>query len=210
MNKDRNISNYEYIQALSREYICLEIRSKIYTHKNDKDYFKALMSKKGIIIQSLCDKNHLDSIFATKKEYNKAWEAIVPEFGFPNFIYNILNVSEEKLKFPFKGTVIKVNNEDIYGVSERVDFKTNDVLIKVYGEIVPKSFPLDSVTRLDHVQTDQYFYYYPDSLFRVKCEENNVVLKLHYFNFESKTALMIHDDDMTLSPLSIENISRII
>lgn len=192
--ESRHISVYDYLQALQQEYICLEIRNKIYVHKNDRDYFKKLMEKKKQNIVALATKNTLTSIFDEDFEYLTVWNKIVPEYGMPNFIYNIVNVSEKQLSFPYKGTVVEVIGTSQYGVTERVNFSDNTVTINLDGQ--PARFGYDQVRRLNHQQTDEFFYYYPNNHFKARINSTHKVGKLHSYDMKKKTAILNFDGNV--------------
>jgi len=186
--ESRHISVYDYLQALQQEYICLEIRNKIYVHKNDRDYFKKLMDKKSDNILALAKKNRLPCIFDDEAEYMGAWNKIVPEYGLPHFIYNIHNVSPKQLEFPYKGTVVQVIGSDKYGVTERVNFNDNTVTVMLNGQ--PARFGYEQVKRLNHKETDEFFYYYPNNHFKAEVDGTVKVGKLHSYDMKKKTAIL--------------------
>lgn len=189
--ESRHISVYDYLQALQQEYICLEIRSKIYVHKNDRDYFKKLMEKKAQNILALAKKNELACIFDDEAEYMGAWKKIVPEYGMPKFIYNIVNVTDKQLSFPYKGTVVEVIDGGKYGVTERVNFSDNTVTIMLDGQ--PARFGYEQVKRLNHEQTDEFFYYYPNNHFKAQVDGSERVGKLQSYDMKKKTAILNFD-----------------
>lgn len=201
--KSRHISVFDYLQALQQEYICLEIRSKIYIHKNDREYFKGLMSKKRMSIMTLADKNSLSNIIVDEPEYMRVWKTVVPAYGLPNFIYNIVNVSDKQLTFPYKGTVVEVEGK--CGVTERVNFDDNTVTVLVDGQSV--RFKYDEVRRLNHQDTDEFYYFYPGNRFKASSVSFETGL-LHYYDMKKKAAILNFEG--TLLTLQRDEISRIL
>lgn len=204
--KSRDISVYDFLQALQQEYVCLEIRSKIYVHKNDRDYFKKLMDKKQQNIITLADKNALTTIFDSDEEYLKIWNKIVPKYGMPALIYNIVNVTDKQLTFPYKGTVVEVLLEEKYGVTERVNFSDNSITIIVDGQLA--RFGYDQVKRLNHQDTDEYFYYYKNNDF--KAEIDGVVRIGKMMNYDLKKKSAILNFDGTYITLQHDEIRRVL
>jgi len=205
MNKDRNISTFDFLQALQKEYICLEIRSKIYISRNDKEYFKKLMDKKKSSILAISKKNSLPNIIESEDEYLQVWKQVVPKYGFPNLIYNIVNVSDKQLKFAYRGTVLKLKEDEIYGVVDKVNFDDNSVDV-VMSNNVTRNFLLEDVQRLDHKQTDKYFYYYPNNQFNTKFGQ---IGTLQSYDMKNEQVFILFNDKSCV-PLHSSEISRIL
>lgn len=186
--KSRNISVYDFLQALQQEYICLEIRNKIYVHKDDRNYFRRLMEKKQENIQSLALKNKLTTIFDSKDEYLAVWDTVVPLYGLPKFIYNIVNVSDKQLTFPYKGTAVEILESSKFGVTERVNFNDNSVTILIDG--VPARFSYDQVRRLNHKDTDEFFYFYQNNYFKAMVNGRERVGLLQNYDMKRKSAIL--------------------
>lgn len=217
MSKSRDISPYDFLQALQKEYICLEIRWKIYVNRADRDYFKNKMKEKEKSITMLAQKNRLKCIFTSAQEYLSVWRSIVPEYGLPKFIYNIVNVSEKQQKFPYTGTAIQVKVGDSfeYGVSHKVHrpklyvgnvmetestvtyytYKSSDLQVAL----------LSNVTRLSHEETDEFFYFYPGNKFDTN---QSKIGELKKYDLKTKQAILdLEGMFVTLRP---EDISRIL
>jgi hypothetical protein len=204
--KSRNISVYDYLQALQQEYICLEIRNKIYAHKDDRNYFRSLMDKKKQNIIALARKNDLTSIFDDEDEYLVVWDKIVPHYGLPKFIYNIVNVSDKQLTFPYKGTVVEVLETGKYGVTERVNFSDNTVTITVDGQLARYGY--DDVKRLNHQDTDEFFYFFPHNHFKAFISGKEQVGKLQSYDMKKKSAILNFDG--TCITLQHDEIRRVL
>jgi hypothetical protein len=173
-------STEEYLLALQKEYICLIIREKIYLHENDQKYFQDLMAKKREKINSVSRKYQLPNIFQQPFEYKRLFDMIVPDYGLPNFIYNIVGVEKKQLKFPYKGTVVRAEVDGSYhvGITQQVDFDNSSVDIKLHdGTVVAVEFA--KTKRLNHQETDEFYYFYPGSKFQVEDKTGEWTL-VHY------------------------------
>lgn len=204
--KSRHISTFDFLQALQQEYICLDIRSKIYISKEDRSYFKTLLDKKKGNIQTLAERNDLATIFNDQREYRKQWNRVVPEYGLPNFIYNIANVSEKQLKFPYKGTVVEILSEGRYGITERFNFSDDTVTVMIDGTL--HRYGASDVRRLTHNETDEYFYYYPNNHFKAEIRGVELVGLLQNYDMKKKQAILNFDGDCIT--LQAEEIRRVL
>ncbi len=202
--KDRDISILDFFYALQREFICLEIRSKIYISKNDKEYFGKLMAKKKTAILTLSKKNNLPNIFESDDEDLRVWKEIVPLFGFPKLIYNIVNVTPEKLSFPYANTVVKCG--DSFGITQKVNFEDNTVSVILSGDAFISVFHKNEVKRLNHEQTDEYFYYIAGNSFNTK--ENGIGV-LKEYSMKDKKAVIFFSEERVLT-LDRDQIARIL
>lgn len=201
--KDRDISILDFFKALQREYICLEIRSKIYISKNDKDYFRKLMDKKKEAIKVLAGKNDLKNIIEHDEEYLRVWKEIVPKFGFPKLIYNIGKLTDAQLSFPYAGTAVKAGKK--YGMCHKVNFDSNTIDVVMAGDALPTRFDKKEIKRLDHLESDEYFYYYPFNSFNTTMG----IGILQSYDMNKKEATISFESTMSVT-LSKEEISRIL
>lgn len=203
--KTRDLSPYSYFQALQREYICLEIRSKIYYYKEDRLYFKNLMDKKKASIENIGVKNRLTTIFQDHGKYLEIWNEIVPEFGLPNFIYNTLT-NTKQMQFPYKGTVVRsVIDKDVIGICKYIDFKNNTINIIDHSD-GSSYVPLSEVERISPSLTDEYYYFFPGNQFKVKNRE--LIGMLEYYNLDSKLGTIRSTDD--IFTVSQDELSRVL
>jgi hypothetical protein len=85
--KDRNISPVEFLKRLQLEYICAEIRKKIYITDSDVSYWNKVMEGKKIKIIDLSTKNFLPTIFNNDEEKIALYKEVYNQQGLPNFIY---------------------------------------------------------------------------------------------------------------------------
>lgn len=199
----RKISVYDYFTALQKEYICAEIRSKIYVYDDDKKYFNGIMLKKKHIIVNISNQNHWQSIFNDEDTKNKIYSEAIPAFGLPIFVYNI-TIDSNQLRFPYRGSVVKAG--DIVGICNRIDFDQQHVIIELpYDEMV--IIPLKEVVRLTPQQTDEYYYYYPGSFFVTK--EMGSAGILQNYNLTKKCGELLIDGIISLI-LPDDKISRVL
>lgn len=113
---NRNLPIFTFFENLQREYICAEIRTKIF-QKRYITYWKKVMEGKRLKIEDIASKNRLKSIFNNRDEYLKIYGEIIPEWGMPIFSYRD-EVQREKLEkwdiifFFNRESEIKILNED--------------------------------------------------------------------------------------------------
>lgn len=94
--KTRNISMYNYLNTLQKEYLVMEIRAKIYPIITDKKYYKAIMLHKEIKIRDIARRNYLDCIFDKAVVRANLEGEIINKRGLPNFTYR-----DERVKSKF-------------------------------------------------------------------------------------------------------------
>lgn len=82
----RDLSIFEYAYNLQKEYICAEIRLKIF-QKKYRSYWTRVMSGKKAKIEDITTRNSLNNIFTSREEYLEVYSKIVPEWGAPSFTY---------------------------------------------------------------------------------------------------------------------------
>jgi uncharacterized protein YlaN (UPF0358 family) len=164
------------------------------------------MGKKKNSILALAKRNSLDNIINDEEEYFRVWKQIVPDFGFPKFIYNIVNVTENQLTFPYKGTVVEILDTNKHGVTEKVNFSDSTVTVIVDGR--SSRFAYEAVRRLNHEDTDEFFYFFPDNWFKVDLPDRSTPGKLSSYDMKRKTAILNFNG--TLLTLQRDEISRIL
>lgn len=86
-NKTRNLSIFEFLEVLQKEYICCELRVKTYLHDKQKQYWAEVGEKKKEKILSISQKYTLPTIFSDSSIYKIIEFSIYGDQGFPNFIY---------------------------------------------------------------------------------------------------------------------------
>lgn len=172
VNKSRNISINQLFEILQQEYIVCEIRSKIYpvtvTTKEKivdgnlvssqivehQKYWKDLMQKKKQKILDISQRNHLFSIFDDKRVKSDFDKKIIPEMGYPNFIYKddrqrLLQEKWDRHNYYSPKSEVKVYDQEgkiVIGYIETVDFAKGIVRINIDSLI--KEFNIETVTRI--------------------------------------------------------------
>lgn len=86
-NKTRNLSIFEFLEVLQKEYICCELRVKTYTHEKQRLYWQEVGEKKKEKILSISQKYTLPTIFSDPSIHKIMEFSIYGNFGFPHFIY---------------------------------------------------------------------------------------------------------------------------
>ena len=199
-------SPHDYLLALQKEFICMQIRRKIYVHENDKEYFGKLLIKKQASILTISSNHDINNIFDTEDLYNELWRSIVPNFGMPKFVYNIANVSAKQLSFPYKGTAVKfIQDGKVYfGITEMV--VKNAVWVNFMGTslLIDSSF----VERLNHQETDEFFYYWPNEKFNLNMPDGKTIGSLSSYNMITKSAQFLIDGVLSVT-FNQGDISRI-
>lgn len=158
MNKDRDIPISEFFEVLQKEYICAEIRSRIFS-KTHSHYWKKVMVGKKDKIQDIATRNRFSSIFDTQEEYNRLFSKVVPEWGMPEFMYVSTQQFEklnkwDKLFFFSKGCEVKVLQEDgSYLIGEVLDnfnvlHKNPRVFVKVKKTSTKLMLPIYLISRV--------------------------------------------------------------
>lgn len=205
----RNISPEDFLEALQNEYICTEIRSKIYIHENNRAYFLKLLEKKRESILLVASKiRNAINIVEDKEEYKRVHDKIVPEFGLPKFIYQFTNVKEKDLMFFFKGTVVYSEINKVRGITNKTDIKNNIINIRLYdGNDI--NIPASECVRLSPQETDEYYYYYPNSKFLCDLGVDWEEGFLQNYNIEKKEAEIIFDGTVMLT-LKANRIKRVL
>ena len=82
--KTRNLPISEYFEALQKEYLVMEIRSKIY---RDKQYYYDIMDHKASRIKDIARRNALPCIFDDYAVKSELESIVFGKRGLPNFLY---------------------------------------------------------------------------------------------------------------------------
>lgn len=160
--KSRYLSSSQLFEILQEEYIVCELRSKIYPEciRNKKgeevfprEYWKSLMEKKKVKIVDLAKRNGLFSIFDDKRVMMDFYKRIIPEVGFPKFIYKddhqrLLQEKWDIHNYYNKGESVKVYEDGKFltGIIKAIDFANNSISICIDEEL--KKFSIEVVTRI--------------------------------------------------------------
>lgn len=152
--KSRNLSVNQLFEILQEEYIVCELRFKIYPILIHKNYWKDLMEKKKEKIIDIARRNNLFSIFDDKRVKLDFEKKIIPEIGFPKFIYKddtqrLLQEKWDRHNYYLPKSEVKVYDDEgiiFIGIIETVDFSKNKVRININSLI--KEFNIETVTRI--------------------------------------------------------------
>lgn len=112
--KTRNLSLFEYLEALQLEYINAELRKKIYPIIKDKKFYTRTMSYKREKIEDIAGRNKLPTIFNDDRVNFSLYEKIyTSQYGLPNFMYRNTREIDEFRKWDIinyfaKGAEVKV------------------------------------------------------------------------------------------------------
>ena len=89
--KNRHISHYDFLENLQKEYVCMEVRSKIYPNKKDRDYYRSIANHKKEKTVSLSKNKGLPCMFDNNehgiKIKDNIYKIVLQESGFPDFSY---------------------------------------------------------------------------------------------------------------------------
>ena len=91
-NKDnkpsRPLSTFQFFEIIQIEYICALLRSKIYVHSKDKEYWARVAEGKRAKIEQIVDRNPgLPSIFSDSDLENALSRRVYRDTTYPIFIY---------------------------------------------------------------------------------------------------------------------------
>jgi hypothetical protein len=154
MKKDRNLSTYEFLEALQKEYFYAFLRSRIYPSISQKNYYRQLMDFKKEKIENVAGKNDLPNIFTDDKLYMHYRKLVLGEGGFPKIRYrnqqekNRLEVSD-MTNYYLKGSEVKVVDSAVrVGRITQFDILNETVTVKFYDDESENQFNIKKVTRL--------------------------------------------------------------
>ncbi len=164
-SRSRTLSYHQLFDILQQEYIVCEIRIAIYPevvkNKNGqeirlKDYWRQTAEKKKEKILDISKRNSFSSIFDDRRIKQIYNSKIVPDIGYPNFLYKdaIQQLMQEKWdlhNYYSEFTDVKVLNKDrnvIFGHICKVNFTQRCADIKYRDKDEVQSFELDVVTRI--------------------------------------------------------------
>lgn len=152
--KSRNLSQYEYLLALQREYIIYKLRSLIYPYKMHKEFFIKIMKKKQDSIVDIAKKYGIPTIIDDKVIFDATVKSVIGESGFPNFEY-LDNVRNEYLRnfdfinYYFRGSDVVIKMDDGRNMPAKV-IRTDNTHRLVYcsfGDSCVSWFSPKKVTR---------------------------------------------------------------
>lgn len=134
--KTRDLSIFEFYEALQIEYIVAELRKKIYPSIADKEYYSRVMEQKKEKIQDIAQKNYLPSIFTDKKVKQHKYSEVYKNFGIPVFVYKDeehrkrSEILDKKYYYlPGSEVRITIDGEIKIGKIEEVDFNSGKSIV---------------------------------------------------------------------------------
>ena len=131
MGTKRNLSVSEYFDAVQKEYLLAEFKKKIYHSIKDKQYYQKVMLYKIDKINTIAERNSLNSILNDKKTYTKLHNELFNQHGVPYFdltesdLENYYSIDSE---FSYDGEVWlleKAHNYELFDLRS----KTNGTLV---------------------------------------------------------------------------------
>lgn len=154
VKKSRHLSVHQLFEVLQEEYIVCELRYKIYPLVAHKEYWRCLMEKKKEKIIDISRRNSLFSIFDDKRIRLDFTNRIIPEIGFPNFIYKddhqrLLQEKWDIHNYYLPQTKVKVYSDSnmIFGIINIIDLKERKaIIITDNGQSL--TFDLALITRI--------------------------------------------------------------
>jgi hypothetical protein len=154
--KSRIIPIYEFFEILQLEWICADLRYKIYKRPNDKSYWKKVCDGKKNTIENIAIKNNLPTIFNDEDLYQHLKGSIYKDTSLPNFMYkdneNKINQGHWDIYYYYyRGSDVRF---DLFGESKVGNIKLFDtlnptlVIVTIKGDTVEYSLPIEKVTRI--------------------------------------------------------------
>lgn len=153
--KSRDLSILDFYEILQVEWICADLRRKIYPKIKDKNYWTKVAEGKKNTILRLAEKNSLPSIFDDESMLRIFEKKVYRENAYPDFVYkNEDNKIEQEYwdlhYYLYIYTQVRVNvaGEIKLGkiTKEFIPYKDRYVMVTIEGEEKPYSPSL--VTRI--------------------------------------------------------------
>ena len=122
--KNRDQSILEFFDALQKEYLVAQIRSKIYPKAKDRRYYKnRVMEGKRRSIMQISERNNIPSIFTSTTTLDMISGIVTPEWGLPLFTYKN-DETKEWMENLDRCNYFSPNSEVAIQTSEGVDIGT--------------------------------------------------------------------------------------
>lgn len=155
-NKSRELSVFSLFEILQEEYIVCELRTKIYPFQKHKEYWLGVMDKKKEKIIDIAKRNSLPCIFDDKRIKQDFEKRIIPDIGFPKFLYRNENQRLMQEKWDIHNyyavnsevKVLDENGKVIVGVIKQVSLNEKRIKIKIHNSENETQFDLETVTRI--------------------------------------------------------------
>jgi len=152
--KSRNQSIFEYFETLQIEWLCADLRTRIYPKLKDKAHWGKVKDGKRQTIENIAEKNKgLPTIFTDQDLRSDLESRIYREKGYPIFSYR----DEEQRQLQEPLDLMYYYNKDIdvrcelYGevkvgkVDSYVPYSRN-IAVKIGDQVI--TFSVDEVTRI--------------------------------------------------------------
>jgi hypothetical protein len=151
--KTRDIPLYEYFSKLQEEYICAELRHKIYPKPKDKTYWKEkVMIGKKKKIEDIALRNCLKSIFTSDEIRDKYYNKVFNKIGYPNFVYKdeqereLLELSDLQ-NYYHNGSEVRIG-DDGEMIGKVCDLDLNRLVATVFIDNKKEQYTLRNLTRI--------------------------------------------------------------
>lgn len=161
-SKSRNLSINQLFEILQEEYIVCELRAKIYPQSlitkdnkevSPKSFWLQMMDKKRDKINDIARRHSSPSIFDDKYVMELVKKRVIPEIGFPKFIYKdeyqkLLQEKWDRHNYYSVKSEVKVYCEGtaLVGTIELVNFAQEKIKVNINNSI--KEFDINTVTRI--------------------------------------------------------------
>lgn len=153
--KSRDLSILDFYEILQVEWICADLRRKIYPKIKDKNYWTRVAEGKKNTIQRLAEKNSLPSIFDDESMLRIFEKKVYKENAYPEFIYKNENNKNEQeywdlhyYLYIYSEVRVIIAGETKLGkiTKEFIPYKDVNVMVTVDG--VEKPYSPSLVTRI--------------------------------------------------------------
>ena len=139
----RHLSPYEYLKQLQYEYVCSNLRNRLYNREVDKNYWAKIAETKKKKISEIAERNSLPTIFDDEdmlKYYN---ELVYLGKPFPSFYYR----NEETKK-----RLIEWDHYHYYKINEYFRINLNGEIL--VGQLI-KYHVFDSIAKFKIENTEE-------------------------------------------------------
>ncbi len=140
----KGLTIFEYFNILQLEWICADLRTRIYTREKDLRYWEFVKQGKKVKIENISHKNQLPTIFDDPQMKEDFIRKVYREKGFPNFIY--------------KDDAQRAQQE--FFDMQNYFAKDNDIRCEIEGESVVCKIcfyePYQPTLRAKRIDTDEY------------------------------------------------------
>ena len=85
--KSRHLTTYEFFEVIQIEYLCAQLRARIYPKPHDKTFWNRVAEGKKQTIESIASRNRLPSIFTDSDQESALSRRVYRENTYPIFTY---------------------------------------------------------------------------------------------------------------------------